>query len=182
MRWRMVLEEYNPELIYLKGADNIVADALSRLDLIPDDSDEASDSTSNSNPTIQDYLDIRQDELPADVYPLRMSLLSSEQRKDTTIQAKLRERNSGYIIKEVRGGIKSYDVVYCNDKIVVPRTLRKRLINWYHTTLMHPGINRTERTIGMHSTWPKLHDDVEKICKHCKTCQLTKKTTIKYGH
>src|SRR6056300_26048 len=32
----MVLEEYGPELIYIKGPDNIVADALSRLDLIPD--------------------------------------------------------------------------------------------------------------------------------------------------
>ena len=47
---------------------------------------------------------------------------------------------------------------------------------------MHPGINRTEQTIRMHFTWPKLHDDVEKICKKCKTCQLTKKTKIKYGH
>ena len=28
MRWRMVLEEYNPELIYLKGEDNVVADTL----------------------------------------------------------------------------------------------------------------------------------------------------------
>ena len=37
LRWRMVLEEYGPELIYIKGQDNVVADALSRLDLIPDD-------------------------------------------------------------------------------------------------------------------------------------------------
>ena len=31
MRWRLILEEYGPELIYLKGTTNIVADALSRL-------------------------------------------------------------------------------------------------------------------------------------------------------
>jgi len=66
-------------------------------------------------------------------------------------------------------------------KIVVPRSLRKRLIDWYHTILMHPGINRTEPTIKMHFTCPKLHGDVEKICKSCKICQLTKKTKIKYG-
>jgi hypothetical protein len=29
MRWRLILEEYAPELIYLKGKHNIVADALS---------------------------------------------------------------------------------------------------------------------------------------------------------
>jgi hypothetical protein len=33
MRWRLVLEEYGPELLYIKGEDNIVADALSRLNL-----------------------------------------------------------------------------------------------------------------------------------------------------
>jgi hypothetical protein len=32
MRWRLVLE-YGPELRYIKGEHNIVADALSRLDL-----------------------------------------------------------------------------------------------------------------------------------------------------
>ncbi len=32
MRWQLILEEFGPELIYVKGEDNAVADALSRLD------------------------------------------------------------------------------------------------------------------------------------------------------
>jgi hypothetical protein len=31
-RWRLLLEEYGPEIVYIKGVDNIVADAISRLD------------------------------------------------------------------------------------------------------------------------------------------------------
>ena len=31
MRWRLAIEEYSPELIYIKGEKNVVADALSRL-------------------------------------------------------------------------------------------------------------------------------------------------------
>ena len=31
MRWRVLLEEYNPEIIYIKGVHNTVADAISRL-------------------------------------------------------------------------------------------------------------------------------------------------------
>ena len=31
MRWRLILEEYGPELRYMKGENNVVADALSRL-------------------------------------------------------------------------------------------------------------------------------------------------------
>ena len=31
MRWRLILEEFGPELKYIKGENNVVADALSRL-------------------------------------------------------------------------------------------------------------------------------------------------------
>ena len=31
MRWRLILEEFGPRLKYIKGANNIVADSLSRL-------------------------------------------------------------------------------------------------------------------------------------------------------
>ena len=31
-RWRLLLEEYGPEIVYIKGVDNVVADAISRLD------------------------------------------------------------------------------------------------------------------------------------------------------
>ena len=34
MKWRLILEEYNPELIYIQGCKNIAADALSRLDIL----------------------------------------------------------------------------------------------------------------------------------------------------
>ena len=34
MRWRLILEEYSPELIYIQGSKNIAADALSRLDIV----------------------------------------------------------------------------------------------------------------------------------------------------
>ena len=37
MRWRLILEEYGPELCYIKGEHNIVADALSLLNLVQDD-------------------------------------------------------------------------------------------------------------------------------------------------
>ena len=33
MRWCLILEEDGPELCYIKGENNVVADALSRLDL-----------------------------------------------------------------------------------------------------------------------------------------------------
>ena len=33
MRWRLIFEEFVPELKYIKGENNVVADALSCLDM-----------------------------------------------------------------------------------------------------------------------------------------------------
>ena len=35
-RWRLILEEYGPEIVYIKGIHNTVADAISRLDFNPE--------------------------------------------------------------------------------------------------------------------------------------------------
>ena len=34
MQWRLIFEEYSPELIYIQGSKNIAADVLSRLDIM----------------------------------------------------------------------------------------------------------------------------------------------------
>ena len=34
-RWRLLLEEYGPVIVYIKGIHNTVADAISRLDFGP---------------------------------------------------------------------------------------------------------------------------------------------------
>ena len=36
MRWRLYIEEYSPDLHYIKGENNVAADALSQLDMEPD--------------------------------------------------------------------------------------------------------------------------------------------------
>ncbi len=56
------------------------------------------------------------------------------------------------------------------------------MIEWYNETLMHPDINCTESAMKQHFIWPTLHDDVEKYCKSCITCQKTKETKQTYDH
>ena len=62
MQWKMVLEEYNPELVYIKGPDNIVADALSRLDLLSEDELPCKDMH------YLEWLNLDQEELPAECH------------------------------------------------------------------------------------------------------------------
>ena len=42
-------------------------------------------------------------------------------------------------------------------------------------------MTRIEQTIRQHFTWKKLRRDVEKVCKHCKVCQMTKRKSMAYG-
>jgi hypothetical protein len=73
-------------------------------------------------------------------------------------------------------------MLICKDnKIVLPKILIPRVVEWYHTTLCHPGETRMEQSIRQHFTGTKLREIVHKICSTCPTCQITKKSSIKYG-
>jgi hypothetical protein len=46
-RWRLLIEEYGPEIMYIKGVDNTVADDISRLDYNPTQNRHADDEDSD---------------------------------------------------------------------------------------------------------------------------------------
>ena len=75
MRWRLILEEYGPELRYIKGEHNIVADALSRLDMLdPAESKEQMDAED-----IAELLAADEDEFPK-TFPSLIQRLSIARR------------------------------------------------------------------------------------------------------
>jgi hypothetical protein len=41
MQWRLYIEEYSPDLHYIKGTENVAADALSRLGILNNPMNEA---------------------------------------------------------------------------------------------------------------------------------------------
>jgi hypothetical protein len=169
MRWRLIIEEFGPTLTYIKGENNIVADALSRLDL-----EEAEIDMDN----LDEVLNF-EEELPKDSFPMTYSRIAREQRKDTTIANAL--VNKTYTIQSFHGGEKQWDLTIFNEKIVIPQSLQNNIVNWYHEQLCHPGMTRTELSIVQHFYWKNIRKDVERVCKKCHICQKTKSTTRKYG-
>ena len=90
-------------------------------------------------------------------------------------------KNDNYSLTQFHGGGKTRTLITKHNKIVVPETLQKRMVQWYHLSLCHPGVTRMEQTIRQHFTWKNLKQDIEKVCKRCPVCQRTKKRSIKYG-
>ena len=79
MCWRLIIEEYSPELIYLKGEINIVTDAVSRLNI------DTSKCTSNIHTCdllyLTEYFALDDDDLSDDIFPLQYKLIAQHQTK-----------------------------------------------------------------------------------------------------
>ena len=79
MRWSLILEEFGPESKYIKGENNFVADALSRL--------EKSDNQDILN--ISELYGYDDKDLPDKDYPICYHDIAKSQETDTKLQKKL---------------------------------------------------------------------------------------------
>ena len=116
MRWQLLIEEFGPTIEYIKGPKNIVANALSRLNLV----------SLPSN--IQDMVDcygLDKDDLPSDAFPITYQLINSKQNKDKTLLATNKQCAKHYTLKEFHGGSRSSQLLCYKDRIVIPKGLQK---------------------------------------------------------
>jgi len=84
-------------------------------------------------------------------------------------------------LKVSRGRYHCSLTVFQQHKIVIPTSLVKQMIEWYHFLLCHPSINRTEETISQHFYWPKMRDQITNNILTRAICQKQKKQVKKYG-
>ena len=178
MRWRLILEEFGPELRYIKGEHNIVADALSRLGMVKEPITEALPSEAAAELFAGEEEEF---EFPTE-FPLSYAEIQSKQDADDYIKKRLAEADSPYQKQEFPFGDKTFSLVTKKDKIVLPKNLQLRAVNYYHTTLCHPGETRMELTMGQHYSWLGMRQTIQKVCKNCVQCQLNKPTFRAMGH
>jgi hypothetical protein len=115
-----------------------------------------------------------------DISPLTFSTIRRAQRADSALLTALQSKND-YTLTIFRGGGKTYELIVRDKKIVIPKNIQRRVVEWYHEYLCHPGETRTEQTIRQHYWWNNLRHTVHDVCTKCHTCQLTKKSHMKYG-
>ena len=195
-RWRLILEEYGPEIVYIKGIHNTVADAISRLDFAPApakskvemqqtwmtftkcwceyDQNSHTNSTPASNDPWGFVFANRSEE--SDIYPLTIREIAEVQKSDKTMKTlKLKEKYENRLVETTE--------LLCKDgKPVIPKSLQRRAVAWYHHYLQHPGHTRLEETLRAAMYWTGMRNTVRQYVKTCRSCQINKRHSNKYGH
>ena len=177
MRWRLILEEFGPNIIHIAGVDNIVADTLSRL--------RSSNTEEDNNEVPQKklkelYATRRVQHIQSD-FPLEKRIIHEEQIKEleeenSKLKADVDDIKSKYYMEELDG----FNLVMYDERIYIPISLRQSTLNWYHHYLNHPGGDRLGNTINRTCYWKGLSNQAKQFVKICKQCQTHKKKR-KYG-
>lgn len=170
-RWRLLLEEYGPTYVHVKGTDNVVADALSRMDADFDSPPPSVESVVEMSNAFSKKKD--------ESFPMSPALISKLQRDDKILRKTVTKGLSNQYGTTLVEGV---EIITHEGKLYVPSQLQSRVVAWYHEYLAHPGQTRLEATIRQIYTWPKLREHVHQYCRSCDKCQRNKKQRKRYGH
>ena len=112
MRWRLILEEFGPELKYIKVENNVVANALSCL--------EMSDNQEILN--ISELYGYDDEDLPDSDYQNHYHDIAKSQKTDAKLNQKL-VSHKDYTLNTFHGGDQKHRLIFRNRKICLPAAL-----------------------------------------------------------
>ena len=141
------ISQFTADIRHIKGANNSVADALSRIEI----------NSIRPHPEI-DF----QAMAAAQAKDRHLSALqhsSSLRLKDIPIPA-----SPSTLICDLSTGV---------PRPVVPESLRRSVFDSLHS-LSHPGVHATERLVTGRYVWPNIKSDVRKWAQSCQQCQRSK--------
>ena len=162
IRWRLLLEEFNPKMVYVLGPENEAADALSRLDMDDNDYDEIDWLPPHKPLTYSTEVNERinllypmaseQEMNPDTGFPLATDLIRFYQDRDNKLQAQVQQHPDSFTYKKIEGK----KLIMKKGKILVLPKLQSRVLDWYHKILVHLGENRMEKSLTSLYYWKNL--------------------------
>jgi hypothetical protein len=196
-----LLEEYGPEIVYIKGIHNTVADAISRLEYDPSINRTASSDIvqkQNWMTVSKHWCNLEKDDTTEhedqmnlvfanhgkeeEIYPLTTIEIAESQKKDRKLKTYFKNDDISSK-KDISLQIIDDTQVLCkNDKLIIPASLQHRAVSWYHHYLQHPGHSRLEETIRSVMYWKGMRHTIRSYVKSCRSCQINKRHSQKYGH
>ena len=116
-------------------------------------------------------------------FPLELDKLCEEQKKDDYLM-ELASDPKRVQLQSFPNGVQLFTIRSLNTnewKIYVPGTLALKVLEWYQSSLNHPGEARTLATIGQDFHWRGMKRDANNFVRACKSCQLFKRSNRQYG-
>ncbi len=176
-RWRILLEEYAPEIIYIKGIHNTVADAISRLDYDPklnstneynhamhvmSTNEEACQKWLMFSKNLSCYNKMQGD--PDKTNTIQMNqVLANRSEEDEIYPLTVKEiaeaqkantklkhffKSNAVLDKGLELQLIENECCICHKgRLVIPKPLESCAVMWYHHYLQHPGHTRLEETM-----------------------------------
>ena len=185
-RWVARLQEFNFELRYRPGADNHVADCLSRLpehlgmaevsdyETLPPAVELVSALLFFEDPSALREAQRRDPELKSIIETLEQG-----RGVDSCDSVGLRYRQVGHQLSLSEDGVLLRRLIHRGIPIkvlVIPASERRMVLQECHGTA-HMGVERTYDLVKANSYWPGLLADVQKFVASCPRCQLCKPVT-----
>jgi hypothetical protein len=117
-----------------------------------------------------------------EVYPLTLTEIADAQHKNQELKAYFKKNA---IMPQKDMGIQLIEdtkVLCKNGQVMIPTSLQQRAVSWYRHYLPHPGHSRLKETMRSVMYWKGMHTTIRKYVKSCKSCQVHKRHSQKYGH
>ena len=190
-RWQMLVSEFDIDVKYVPGKENIVADCLSRL---KNQEDRLVEETVLAiNPEEEsEFLEWNLEELIRhqdmdDYYGLIKYMIKQgyntnqmrEELNTRTVEKSFRKLKLDEMIVEedilYRVATNDYDEM--TRQIMVPKSYIKHVLRLAHSqpTAGHGGVKITLARARRFSFWPGMQKDVEQFCKECRVCRCYKR-------
>ena len=146
------ISQFTSDIRYIKGSDNVVADALSRVEL---------DALQLQSKSVVDLVE-----------------MAAAQRQDPELQQFQSDTSSTSLIFRDMPLPLSDSTIVCDmstgtPRPFVPTTFRRRIFDSLHS-LSHPGIKATQHLVTSRFVWPSVNKDIRNWTRTCLQCQLSK--------
>ncbi len=207
-RWRLLLEEYGPKIVYIKDIHNTIADTISRLEYDPSINQTAENyhlmkvkrrssqrsqrqswKTVSKHWCIEIDTDKREDFKflfanygeEDEIYPLTTIEISEAQCKDQELKVYYK-KNARMSKKDMCLQLIEDTIVLCkNGKLIILASLQHRAVAWYHHYPQHPGHSCLKETMRSVIYWKGMRTNIRRYVKPCRSCQVNKRHSLRYG-